>query len=111
MPSSLSELVTGASATGTGGTTLFLELFLPPRFLADLPVVFFAAFLVLFFAAFFVDFLAAFVDFFAPPRPLDFAALFFVPLRPPLRAPLDFLVPFLAAISLAPFVGLSVASP
>jgi len=30
---------------------------------------------------------------------------------PPLRAPLDFLVPFLAAISLAPFVGLSVASP
>jgi hypothetical protein len=88
--------------------TLFLELFVPPRFLADLRVVFFAAaFLVLFFAAFFVDFLAAFVDFFAPPRPLDFAALFFVPLRPPLRAPLDFLVPFLAAISLAPFVGLS----
>jgi len=108
MPSSPSELVAGASATGTGGMTLFLELFLPPRFLAALRVVFFAAaFLVLFFAAFFVDFLAAFVDFFAPPRPLDFAALFFVPLRPPLRAPLDFLVPFLAAISLAPFVGLS----
>jgi len=108
MPSSLSELVAGTSATGTGGMTLLLETFLPPRFLADLRVVFFAAFLVLFFAAFFVDFLAAFfVDFFAPPRRLDFAALFFVPLRPPLRAPLDFLVPFLAAISLAPFVGLS----
>jgi hypothetical protein len=36
---------------------------------------------------------------------------FFVPFFPPLRAPLDFLVPFLAAISLAPFVGLSVAPP
>ena len=98
--------------TGTGGMTLaFLDLFLVPRFAALFLVVFFvAAFLVVFFAAlrvpaFFVDFLAAFfVDFFAPPRDADLAApLFFVPLPPPLRAPLDFLVPFLAAISLAPY--------
>jgi hypothetical protein len=58
---------------------------------------------------FFVDFLAAFlVDFLAPP--LDFFdALFFVPLPPPLRAPLDFLVPFLAAIWFAPYVYLDLA--
>jgi hypothetical protein len=106
-------------ATGTGGMTLtFLELFLVPRLPAVLRVVFFAAFFVVFFAAlrvpaFFVDFLAAFfVDFFAPLYAEDLAALlFFVPFLPPLRAPLDFLVPFLAAISLAPFIGLSLASP
>lgn len=93
-------------------TLTFLERFLVPRFAAVFLVVFFAAaFFVVFFAAlrvlaFFVDFLAAFfvdffVDFFAPPRFADLAALFFfVPLPPPLRAPLDFLVPFLATISL-----------
>jgi len=41
-------------------------------------------------------------DFFAPPRPLDFDALFFAAFPPPLRAPLDFLLPFLAAIWFAP---------
>ena len=67
-----------------------------------------AAFLVPFFPAlpppFFVDFLAAF---FAVPLPLDLDALFLVPLPPPLRAPLDFLVPFLVASWFAPYVGLS----
>jgi hypothetical protein len=74
---------------------------------APLVVAFFPAFFVDFAAffvplpapPFFVDFLAAFlVVFFAPPRDFDFDALFFVPLPLPLRAPLDFLVPFLAAI-------------
>jgi hypothetical protein len=67
-------------------------------------------------AAFFVplpalldDFLVAFTDFLAPPRDFDFDALFFVPLPAPLRAPLDFLVPFLAAIAFAPFEFLSLA--
>ena len=46
-------------------------------------------------------------DFFAPPLDLDFDALFFAALPPPLRAPLDFLLPFLAAIRFAPFVVLS----
>jgi len=125
-PEVLGTIIPSLSATGTGGTTLRFELFLVPRLPALSRVVFFAAFFaaffVVFFAAlrvpaffadFFVDLLAAFfVDFFAPPRPEDLAALFFfVPFLPPLRAPLDFLVPFLAAISLAPFVGLSVASP
>lgn len=99
-----------SSTGGCGATLILFELFLVPRFAAFL-VVFFAAFLVVFFAAlralpFFVDFLAAFlVDFLAPPREADLAALlFFVPLPPPLREPLDFLVPFLATISLAPLL-------
>jgi len=62
----------------------------------------FAAFFVLL-PAFFADFLVAFTDFLAPPRDFDFDALFFVPLPAPLRAPLDFLVPFLAAIALCSF--------
>jgi hypothetical protein len=84
-------------------------------FLAAFLVVFLAAFLVLFEAffvllpPFFVDFFAAFTGFFAPLRDFDFDALFFVPLPPPLRAPLDFLVPFLAAIAFAPFKFLSFA--
>src|SRR5688500_18953470 len=79
-----------------------------PTFLVDFfAAPFFAAFLVppflpAFFAAFLVDRLAA------PPRPF-FPALFFVPFRPALRAPLDFLLPFLAAISFAPLVGLILA--
>lgn len=107
-----------AAAVAGGGATVadFLDLFF---------VVFLAAFLVVFFAAFFaaaflvafaaffvplpflVDFFAAFTDFFAPPRDFDFDALFFVPLPAPLRAPLDFLVPFLVAIAFAPFKFLS----
>jgi hypothetical protein len=69
------------------------------------PVVFFAAFFVPFFPAlpppFFVDFFAAF--FAVPLLPLDLEAPFFVPLPPPLRAPLDFLPPFLVAISFDSF--------
>src|SRR6185369_16256234 len=65
----------------------FLAAFLVAPFLA-------AAFFVPL-PAFFADFLAAFTDFLAPPRYFDFDALFFVPLPAPLRAPLDFLVPFL----------------
>src|SRR5256714_14427828 len=88
----------------------FLDLFFPPFLVPPLLVILFAAFLVpllVFFAAdlrappFFADFLAALLDFFALP--------FLVPLPPPLRAPLDFLLPFLAAISFAPFVDLSLA--
>jgi hypothetical protein len=122
MPSEL--VISGVSsllATGTGGITDivdFLDLFFVPFLAVVLLVIFFAAFFVVF-AAFFaalplrflVDFLAALVDFFAPPLDFDLDALFFVPLPPPLRAPLDFLVPFLAAISFAPFVGLSLGSP
>jgi hypothetical protein len=80
-------------------------------FFADFFVPFFAAFFVPFLlAAFFVDFLAAFlVDLLAPPRPLDFDALFFAAFLPPLRAPLDFLLPFLAAIGFAPLFVLSLA--
>ena len=106
---SLSE-VGGGGATGAED---FRARFFVPR---PLPVVFFADFFVYFVAffadffvplpapPFFVDFLAAFlVDFLAPPREFDFDALFFVPLPPPLRAPLDFLVPFLAAIAFTPY--------
>jgi hypothetical protein len=94
------------SAVGGGGARGaddFLDRFFVPR---ALPEVFFADFFVDFAAffvplpapPFFVDFLAAFlVDFFAPPRDF-FDALFFVPFPPPLREPLDFLVPFLAAM-------------
>jgi hypothetical protein len=105
-----------AAAVAGGGATVadFLDLFFVV-FLAAFLVVFFAAFLVAF-AAFFVplppflvDFFAAFTDFFAPPRDFDFDALFFVPLPAPLRAPLDFLVPFLVAIAFAPFKFLSLA--
>jgi hypothetical protein len=115
MPSEL--MVSGVSsllATGTGGITDivgFLDLFFVPFLAVVLLVIFLADFFVVFaafFAAlplpFFVDFLAALVDFFAPPRDLDLDALFFVPLPPPLRAPLDFLVPFLAAISFTPLL-------
>jgi hypothetical protein len=90
----------------------FLAAALPAVSLADFFVVFaafFAAFFVPLPAPFFVDFLAALVVFFAPPPDFDLAALFFVPFPPPLRAPLDFLVPFLAAISFAPFCILSLA--
>jgi hypothetical protein len=93
-----------------------LDLFFAAFFVVPLPVILFAAFFVPF-AAFFVpcfvpfllppflvDFLAALADFFAPPRPWDFDALFFVAFPPPLRAPLDFLLPFLAAIWFAPLV-------
>jgi len=96
-------------------------------FFAVFFVVFFAAFLVFllvafevfpdllvfadFLATFFVDFLAAFTDFFAPPRDFDFDALFFVPFPAPLRAPLDFLVPFLAAIAFTPFKFFEFGSP
>jgi hypothetical protein len=45
----------------------------------------------------------------AVPRPFDLAALFFAPFFPPLRAPLYFLIPYLAAISFAPFFGLCLA--
>jgi hypothetical protein len=38
------------------------------------------------------------------PFPDFFDALFFVPFLPALRAPLDFLLPFLAAIYFAPYV-------
>ena len=111
-----------AAAVDDGATTAadFLDVFF---------VLFLAAFFVVFAADFFVDllaladlaaffvplpafvddFLAAFTDFFAPPRDFDFDALFFVPLPAPLRAPLDFLVPFLAAIAIAPFKFLSLA--
>jgi hypothetical protein len=67
---------------------------------------FFAAFLVDFFADFLADF---FVDFFAA-RP-RLPALFFVPLPAPLRAPLDFFAPLLAAISFAPLLVWVWASP
>ena len=119
MPSDASELIlSGASlvAVGGGGATApdFLDRFFVPRLPAPpLLVRFVAAFFVPFFAAFlpppfFVDFLAAFlVDFFAPPLDLDFDALFFPALPPPLRAPLDFLLPFLAAIEFAPLFVLS----
>jgi hypothetical protein len=98
------------SAVGGGGATGADDLlgrFFVPRAPPFLAVVFFADFFVDFVAffvplpapPFFVDFLAAFlVDFLAPPRDFDFDALFFVPFPPPLRAPLDFLVPFLAAM-------------
>jgi hypothetical protein len=78
-------------------------------------VIFFAAFFVVFFAAFFVPFLAVpfLVDFFAvflaAPRDLDFDALFFAALPPPLRAPLDFLLPFLAAMGSLLYFVLSLA--
>jgi hypothetical protein len=111
------------SAVGGGGATgaeYFLARFFVPRAPPFLAVVFFADFFADFFvdftdffaaffvplpaALFFVDFLAAFlVVFLAPPRDFDFDALFLVPLPPPLRAPLDFLVPFLAAIWFAPY--------
>ena len=103
----------GADGVATGAD--FLDRFFVP-FLPAPPLLvrFVAAFFVPFFAAFlpppfFVDFLAALADFFAPPRDADLPALFFVPLPPPLRVPLDFLLPFLAAISFAPLVGLSLA--
>src|ERR1044071_4519031 len=101
------------SAGGDGGATVdFLDLFfppflpppaLPPILLADFFVDFADFFVPFLPPPFFVDFLPPFfVDFF-PPR-------FLVPLPPPpLRAPLDFLVPFLATILLAPSVGLSLA--
>ena len=109
-------MVSGASklsTVGGGGATDadFLDRFFVPRLAAPLLVRFVAAFFVPFFAAFlppfFVDFLAAFlVDFFVPPLDLDFDAPFFAALPPPLRAPLDFLLPFLAAIRFAPYVCL-----
>jgi hypothetical protein len=112
-----SELMGSSSAVGGGGATaaVFLDrFFVPPRLPAPpLLVRFVAAFFVPFFAAFlpppfFVDFLAAFlVDFFVPPLDLDFDAPFFAALPPPLRAPLDFLLPFLAAIAFAPLFVLS----
>jgi hypothetical protein len=61
---------------------------------------FFAAFFVPSSSPFFVDFLAAFfVDFLAPPRDFDLTRSSWSLYLPPLRAPLDFLVPFLAAIA------------
>jgi len=82
---------------------LALPAFLAGALLAFFAVVFraavfFAAFFVVFFAADFADFL---VDFFAATlRDRDFAALFFFePLAPPFRAPLAFLLLFLAAMS------------
>ncbi|HEY0766011.1 MAG TPA: hypothetical protein VGD61_26760 [Pyrinomonadaceae bacterium] len=111
------------AAVGGGGATAadFLDVFFV-LFLAAFFVVFFAAFFVdlLALAAFFVplpacfddflaDFFADFTAFFAPPRDFDFDALFLVPLPAPLRAPLDFLVPFLAAIAFTPFEFLSLA--
>ena len=103
---------------GASGAEDFLDRFFvplaPPFFVLFLPaffVDFFAAFLVpLPPPPFLVDFLAAFlVDFLAPFRDF-FDALFFVPLPPPFRAPLDFLVPFLAAISFAPYMYLEFGS-
>ena len=108
-------MVPGSSgATGTGGITEgldFADLFFPPLRPAAFLVVprladflvppFFPALPLLFFVDFFVDFLAAFL---AVPRPLDFDALFLVPFPPRLRAPLDFLPPFLVAILFAPYV-------
>ncbi len=81
---------------------LFFATFLAGAFLATFLVVFFAAFLApLFFATFF----AGFFDFLAAAtRDFALAAFFFVPLTLALRAPLAFLVPFLAAISFAPLV-------
>jgi hypothetical protein len=125
-PSSLAEPVNMLSGTsdcatvGGGGATAaedflarFFVPFAPPFFVPFLPA-FFVDFVAAFFVPlpalpFFVDFLAAFlvdflVDFLAPFRDFDFDALFFVPLPPPLRAPLDFLVPFLAAIYFTPYV-------
>src|ERR1044071_694054 len=75
------------SAGGDGGATVdFLDLFFPP-FLPPpaLPPILLA------------DFFVDFADFLVPFSP------------PPLRAPLVFLVPFLATILLAPSVGLSLA--
>jgi hypothetical protein len=104
------------SAAGGRGATFpedFLDRFFVPPLPPPLLVRLVAAFFVPFFAAFLpppflVDFLAAFlVDFFAPPLDLDFDALFFAALPPPLRAPLDFLLPFLAAIRFAPLFVLS----
>jgi hypothetical protein len=105
------------STVGGGGATDVLDLFFVPFFAVPLPLAFFADFFVPFaaffvplpappfFVDFFVDFLAAFfVDFLAPPRDFDFDALFLVPFPAPLRAPLDFLAPFLAAIMFAPYV-------
>jgi len=93
-------------ADGAADAVDLLDRFFVPPFLL---VCFFADFFVPCFAAFlppfFVDFLAAFlVDFFAPPLEFDFEALFFPAFPPPLRAPLDFLLPFLAAILFAPLV-------
>jgi hypothetical protein len=94
----------------------FRDRFFVPLF-AVLLVVRFAAFLVPFAALvarpflvdFLVDFLAAFfVDFFAPPR---LAAPFFVPLRALLRAPPDFLVPFLATIGSLLLIDQCVGAP
>ncbi|HEX3249798.1 MAG TPA: hypothetical protein VHS05_10250 [Pyrinomonadaceae bacterium] len=107
----------GSEAGGgiTGAT--FLDLFFVAFRAVPLLVIFLAAFFVVFFAAFFVpflaaaflvDFLAALADFFAPPRALDFDALFFAAL-PPLRAPLDFLLPFLAAMGSLLYFVLSLA--
>lgn len=107
------------AAVGGGGATAadFLDVFFV-LFLVAFFVVFFAAFFVdllalaAFFVplpAFFTDFFAAFTAFFAPPRDFDFDALFLVALPAPLRAPLDFLVPFLAAIAFTPFEFLSLA--
>ena len=82
------------------GAFLALPAFLAGAFLA---AVFLAAFFVVFFAPdFFVPDLADFlVDFFAATlRDRAFAALFFFePLAPPFRAPLAFLLLFLAAMS------------
>lgn len=84
---------------------LFAAFLALPAFLAGafLAAVFFAAFFVVFFAEdFFVPDLADFlVDFFAATlRDRAFAALFFFePFAPPLRAPLAFLLLFLAAMS------------
>jgi hypothetical protein len=104
---------TSDCAVGGGGATAaadFLALFFVDFFAAFLAACFddfLADFLAAAFfvplPAFFVDFLAAFTDFLAPPRDFDFDALFFVPLPAPLRAPLDFLVPFLAAIAFRSF--------
>jgi hypothetical protein len=84
---------------------LFAVFLALPAFLAGafLAAVFFAAFFVVFFApAFFVPDLADFLlDFFAATlRDRALPALFFFdPLAAPFRAPLAFLLPFLAAMS------------
>src|ERR1044071_2196788 len=108
-PVSISSVLSVAG--GVKAVADFLELFFPPFLPPALPPLPFADFLVDC-PAFFVPFLPPpfFVDF-LPPFFVDFfPARFLVPLPPPrLRAPLDFLVPFLATILLAPSVGLSLA--
>lgn len=133
MPEASDSSAAAISSTGAGAATgvatdlveRFLAAFFVPflvafpgDFFADFFVVFAAFFAVLrappflaaFFVVFFADFFAAFFELFAaPPRDWALRAVFFVALPPPLRAPLDFFDPFLAAISFAPSVGLGLA--